>query len=45
MKKSLLIDSGLFNNFWAKAIEIANYLENRLFTKIESHEKLILEGN
>lgn len=26
MKNSMLIDSGLSNGFWSKAIEIANYL-------------------
>lgn len=33
MKDSLLIDSGLPVNFWAEAMDIANYLRNRLPTK------------
>lgn len=30
MKDSMLIDSGLPNDFWAEAMETANYLRNRL---------------
>lgn len=33
MKNSLLVDSRLPLNFWAEAIETANYLRNRLPTK------------
>lgn len=33
MKDSLLIDSGLSTQFWAKAIDTANYLQNQLPTK------------
>lgn len=33
MKDSLLVDSGLPLNFWAEAMETANYLRNRLPTK------------
>lgn len=36
MKDSLLIDSGLLVNFWAKVIDIANYLYNRLPTRCNS---------
>lgn len=43
MKDTLLIDSDLPNNFWAKVMEIANYLWNCLPTKTESHKELILE--
>lgn len=32
-KDSRLINSGLQNGFWAKAMEITNYLQNMLFTK------------
>ena len=32
MKDSLLIDSGLTNQFWAEAMDTANYLRNRLST-------------
>lgn len=43
MKDSLLIDSGLPNNFWAEAMETANYLRNRLPTKSRNHGELIPE--
>lgn len=33
MKDLLLIDSKLSTQFWAKAIDTANYLQNRLSTK------------
>ena len=32
MKDSVFIDSHLFINFWAKTIDIANYLQNQLLT-------------
>ena len=32
MKDLLLIDSGLLNQFWAEAMDTANYLQNRLPT-------------
>lgn len=35
MKDSLLIDIGLPLKFWAKTIDIVNYLCNRLFTKTQ----------
>lgn len=38
MKDSLLIDSGLPSNFWAEAMESANYLRNRLPTKSQREE-------
>lgn len=41
MKDSLLIDSGLSNDFWAKAMEKSNYLRNRLPTKSRNHKELI----
>lgn len=41
MKDSLLIDSGLLNNFWAEAMETANYLRNRLPTRSKNHGKVI----
>ena len=43
VKDSLLINSGLFNNFWVKTIETANYLHNQLSTKTESHRKFMRE--
>ncbi len=41
MKDSILIDSGLPNGFWTKAIKTANYLYNRLPTKSKSHGETI----
>lgn len=41
MKDFLLIDSGLSNNFWAKVIEICNYLQNKLLLKSWNYGKLI----
>ncbi len=41
MKDLILIDSGLANDFWAKAMKIANYLRNRLPTRSRSHGKII----
>lgn len=29
MKDSILIDSGLLNGFWTKAIETINYFQNK----------------
>lgn len=43
MKDSMLIDSGLPNDFWAEAIETANYLCNRLPTRSKTHGEMILE--
>lgn len=43
MKDSLLIDSDLPNDFWAEAMETANYLRNRLPTKSRSHGELVPE--
>lgn len=42
MKDSLLLDSSLLLDFWAKAMDTANYLQNRLPTK-NSRKELILE--
>lgn len=42
-KRLFLNNSSLPNNFWAEAIETANYLWNRLLTKTKSYGKLILE--
>lgn len=36
MKDAMLIDGGLPNDFWAKAIETANYLRNRLLQEAEA---------
>lgn len=33
MKDELLINSGFLINFWAKAIDTLNYLQNKLSTK------------
>ena len=43
MKDAMLIDSGLPNDFWAEAMETANYLRNRLPTRSRSHGELIPE--
>lgn len=43
MKDAILIDNGFLHNFWAKAIETANYLQNRLLIKSKSYRKLILK--
>lgn len=43
VKDAMLIDSGLPNNFWVEAMEIANYLHNRLLTRSRSHGKLVPE--
>ena len=39
MKDAMLIDSNLLNNFWANAMDIANYLQNRLLTSRASDKK------
>lgn len=44
MKDSLLIDSGLLLEFWAEAIDIANYLQNQLFTKSQKGEMISEEA-
>lgn len=41
MKDLILIDSGLPNGFWAKAIKTANYLQNRLLTRNKTHNEMI----
>lgn len=41
MKDSMLIDSGLPNNFWAETMETANYLRNRLLTRNKNHGEII----
>ncbi len=38
MKDSLLLDSGLPLNFWAEAMDTANYLQNRLSTKSQKRK-------
>lgn len=43
MKDSILIDSSLSHNFWAEAIEMANYLQNRLPTRSKNNREIILE--
>lgn len=43
MKDALLIDSGLPINFRAKAMTMANYLQNRLPTKTRGHGEVIPE--
>ena len=43
MKDVMLIDSGLLNDFWAKIMETANYLRNKLFTRNRSYRELISE--
>lgn len=43
MKDALLIDSKLPIDFWAKAMETANYLRNRLPTKTRGHGEVIPE--
>lgn len=42
IKDFLLLDSGLLLDFWAKAIDTANYLQNKLLTK-NQRGKLILK--
>lgn len=42
MKDFLLVDSGLSLEFWAEAMDIANYIQNRLPTKSQIGE-LVLE--
>lgn len=44
MKDSLLIDSGLLLEFWAKAMDTTNYLQNRLFIKSQRGEIEIEEA-
>lgn len=43
MKDSILIDSGLPNNFWAEAMETANYFCNKLPTRSKNHSEVIPE--
>ena len=43
IKNSMLINSGLPNGFWAEAIEIANYLQNKLSTRSKNHGETTLE--
>lgn len=43
MKDALLIDSELPIDFWAEAMETANYLRNRLPSKTRGHEEVIPE--
>lgn len=37
MKDALLIDSGLYVNFWIEAVNTSNYLQNRLSIKCFKH--------
>ena len=41
MKDSMLIDSGFSNNFWAEAIEIADYLRIKLPIRSKNHGEVI----
>lgn len=41
MKDSMLINNRLSNRFWAKLLEIANCLQNRLPTRSKNHGKMI----
>ena len=43
IKDSMLINSRLPNGFWAKVMETANYLWNRLPTRSKSHGEMIPE--
>lgn len=43
IKDLMFIDSGFSNNFWAEAIEIANYLRNKLPIRSKNHSKIIPE--
>lgn len=43
MKGALLVDSALPPEFWAEAMDTANYLRNRLPTKIQGQRKIISE--
>ncbi len=43
MKDLIVIDNSLSYKFWAKVMETANYLKNKLPTKIISHGKVISE--
>ena len=43
MKDAMLINNGFLNDFWAEAMETANYLRNRLPTRSRSHGELIPE--
>lgn len=43
MKNLMLIDTGLPNGFWAKAIGTANYLQNKLSIKSKNHGEMILK--
>ena len=42
MKDSLLIDSKLLNQFWAEAMDTANYLQNWLSIKHKTDETIII---
>lgn len=43
MKDALLVDSALPPEFWAEAMDTANYLRNRLPTKVQGRGKIISE--
>lgn len=43
IKDLILIDLGFFNKLLVEIIETINYLQNRLLTKIKSHDKIILK--
>lgn len=45
IKDAILLDSGLPIDFWAEAMETANYLRNRLPTKSKAHGETIPEEN
>lgn len=40
MKDSMLVDAGLPNKFWAKVMDIANYLKNKL--AVQRHKEKII---
>lgn len=43
IKDKLFLDSKFSTDFWAKAIEIANYLQNRLSKRNKTYNKVNLE--
>lgn len=43
IKVSVLIDSGLPNNLWAKVMKTVHYLQNRLSTRSKNHKGMISE--
>lgn len=39
----MLIDSRLLNSFWAKAIKLAKYFQNKLPTKSKNYNEIIFK--